>query len=72
MAGTQRKKKKKMKTIYSLYYNSKENPFDRDLMVRVNSYCSLPENEGLPPTTVIRNYLLRKLAIEKKRSKKPN
>lgn len=57
MARTQ---KMEMKTINSITFN-KDCVVDREVISKINAYCSLPENEGLPPTSVIRNFLLRKL-----------
>jgi len=67
MARTQRKKK--MRTINTLHY-SKDEAVDRTLISTVNTYCSLPENEGLPPTSVVRNYLLRKMQEDIKKARK--
>lgn len=66
-----KQKKEKLKTINTLNY-SKDCSVDRKLISTVNVFCSLDENEGIPPTSVVRNFLLRKMqdAINKSRKRR--
>lgn len=64
-----KQKKEKLKTVNTLNYD-KNCPVDRTLLATVNTYCSLPENEGLPPTSIVRNYLIRKMKEDIKQSQK--
>ena len=55
-----KQKKVKLKTITSLHYD-RGNTVDKKLIGTVNVFCSLEENEGIPPTSLVRNFLLRKM-----------
>jgi len=55
------KETREVKTINSITFN-KDCPVDRDVISKINQYCDLEENAGLPSTSAIRNFLLRKLS----------
>ena len=55
-----KRKKKEMKTINSITFN-KDCAVDREVISKINQYCDLDENAGIPPTSAVRNFLLRKL-----------
>lgn len=60
------KKKETMKVTQSLGFNS-DRPKDRELLSKVNTYAALKINDGIDATSLIRNFLCRKLEEEIKR-----
>ena len=60
-----------MRTITSLSFRTGKNSPDNDLMAAANEFASLPENQGISPTSLIRNFITRKLrlATEESRNK---
>lgn len=50
------------KGITSVTFNN-DNPIDQELLGLANELCSLPENCGIPRTSVLRNFIVRKLRV---------
>ena len=64
-----KQKTAEVKTINTLNF-SKDCKVDQMLISIVNTFCSLPENEGIPPTSVVRNYLIRNMQEDIRKSRK--
>lgn len=62
------KSEKMDKPINSLGFDSRK-AVDREVMTKVNQYCSLPDFRGISPLSVIRNLLLRILPQEVERKR---
>ena len=61
MADETKKKTRQMDgTITTLSFR-KTNAQDQELIVHANAFVNLPENRGIPATSVLRNFILRKL-----------
>ena len=56
-------RKEKVKVTQSLGFNA-DRPKDRELLSKVNNYASLKINDGIDATSLIRNFLCRKLGEE--------
>lgn len=48
-------------TITSLSFRKSKNGPDGELIAEANVYANLPENRGIPTTSLIRNFIVRKL-----------
>ncbi len=48
------------RTITSIGFNN-DNTIDEEILKQANVYASQPENEGISPLAVLRNFFLRKL-----------
>jgi|GEM_PF-4175254 len=54
---------RKMKTITSISFNTNRKHggiADGELICLANEFANLPEHEGIPPTSIIRNFLIKK------------
>ena len=58
-------------TITSLSFRKGKKGPDGELIAAANEYANLPENRGIPTTSLLRNFIVRKLkeAIGTARSK---
>jgi len=67
------KKEKMSKTVTSLSFNN-DNNIDQPLIQAANEFASLPENQGIPTTPLLRNFITIQLneANEKSRSRSQN
>jgi len=59
------------KTITTISFSNSRSRTDAELISLANELAHLPEYEGIPPTSVIRNFLLHKFreAIKAARSR---
>ena len=48
-------------TITSLNFRKSKNGPDGELIAEANIYANLPENRGIPTTSLLRNFIVRKL-----------
>ena len=48
-------------TITSLSFRKSKNGPDGELISEANVYANLPENRGIPTTSLLRNFIVRKL-----------
>ena len=48
-------------TITSLSFRKSKNGPDGELIAEANMFCNLPEHRGIPATSLLRNFIVRKL-----------
>ena len=63
--------KKMPRTITSISFNITRGRGDGELISLANEFAHLPDHEGIPPTSLIRNFFIRKFreAIKAARSR---
>jgi hypothetical protein len=47
-------------TITTLSFRKTNTP-DQELIREANAFANLPDNRGIPPTSLLRNFIVRKL-----------
>lgn len=62
MADQKSRKSRKMDgAITSLTFQKRKDGPDDELFAEANAFANLPENRGIPKTSLLRNFIVRKL-----------
>jgi len=66
-----KRNKQMFKAITSITFNNARGRVDSELISLANEFAHLPDHEGIPPTSLIRNFFIRKFreAIKAARSR---